>query len=70
MNYKILFAGLVLFVIGYLYIYKQNIILWINLYLRTVVFSDIHVITSHKKIGVLFILIALIFIYAGIAYHH
>jgi hypothetical protein len=70
MYYKSLIIGIILFIIGYLYIYKQKIILQINQYIREVIFSDVPVITNHKKIGVFFMLLALIFIYIGVAYRH
>jgi hypothetical protein len=60
-----IFVGVVCLFIGWMYFYKQNIILRINAFLRNRVFADIHVLTDHRKIGVLFILIALIFLYIG-----
>jgi hypothetical protein len=53
--------------IGFIYLYNTNAVMKINLYARQFLFNDAYVLLYRKKIGVLFILLSIIFLYmAGI----
>lgn len=65
MDYLTLGIGVVFLIVGYMYLYKKRIILYINAFLRENVFNDMHVLTQNRKIGVFFLLLAFIFLYFG-----
>lgn len=65
MHLVLIAIGLMLLIIGCLYVYKRNVIIRMNAYMRNKILNDMHVLTNHRKIGVLFILVSLLFLYFG-----
>jgi len=52
---------------GFIYLYNTNMVIKINFYARQFLFNDAYVLLYRKKIGILFILLAIILFYmAGV----
>ncbi|MBD3272688.1 MAG: hypothetical protein GF384_09160 [Elusimicrobia bacterium] len=66
MNLVLLSFAILLLILGCFYLYNRRLILQFNAFLRNNIFNDVHVLTNHRKIGVLFILISLVFFYMAI----
>ena len=58
-----LICGIVLLFLGYIYLYKPKLVMKINFYAKEFLFNDAYVLLRRKKIGVIFILLALIAFY-------
>lgn len=65
MGIALLIVGIIFFIVGWHFLYRKKTILKINAFIRNNVLKDIYVLTEHKKIGVFFILISIIFLYLG-----
>ena len=59
---KFLLAVFFLFM-GFIYLYKSDLVMKINLYARQFFFNDTYILLYRKKLGILFILLAIILFY-------
>ena len=60
-----LLGGIILFILGWLFLYHKKSVLKLNAFMRNNIFNDVYVLTEFKKIGVFFILMSIIFFYLG-----
>ncbi len=58
-----LISGIMLLFIGWIYIYRPKLVMKINYYAKEFLFNDAYVLLRRKKIGVFFILLAIIAFY-------
>ena len=57
--------GVAFVVLGLVYLYNIKVVFLINHFFKSRVFSDTKAIVEHKKIGLFFLLLAIIFLYAA-----
>ncbi|MFH1379103.1 MAG: hypothetical protein ABII23_02375, partial [bacterium] len=57
--------GAFFLILGWLYLYKRKIMLYINSFIRNNIFNDMYILTQNRKIGVFLLLLAFIFLYLG-----
>ncbi len=62
LNIKLI-CGIVLLFLGYIYLYKPKLVMKINSYAKEFLFNDAYVLLRRKRIGVVFILLAVIAFY-------
>ncbi|OGS46982.1 MAG: hypothetical protein A2539_09050 [Elusimicrobia bacterium RIFOXYD2_FULL_34_15] len=55
-----LICGIVFMFLGFMYLYKPKFVIKINFYAKEFLFNDAYVLLRRKKIGALFILLAVI----------
>ena len=58
-----LICGIVFLFLGFIYLYRPKLVIKINLYAKEFLFNDTYVLLRKKKIGALFILLAIIAFY-------
>ncbi|MFH1283048.1 MAG: hypothetical protein ABII27_05230 [bacterium] len=63
----LVFCGIMFLVLGWAYLYHIKIIFKLNNFLKNNLFNDAVVLTEHRKIGLLCILLAIIVLYVGFA---
>jgi hypothetical protein len=57
--------GFVLIFFGWIYLYKLKLAFKINHFFKTFFFNDAIILTNHKKIGLLLLMLAAIVLYLG-----
>lgn len=62
--------GIIFLIFGWLFLYRRKVILHMYAFFRNRVFNDMHVLTENRKIGALFILLSIIFLYLGLFIRH
>lgn len=58
-----LICGIVLLFLGFIYLYRPLLVIKINSFAKEFLFNDTYILLHRKKIGVLFIVLAIIAIY-------
>jgi len=66
-TFKLMLSVFFMF-IGFVYLYNADMVMKINHYARQFLFNDTFVLLYRKKIGVLFILVAIIIIFSQSVY--
>lgn len=65
MGISITLFGVFLLILGWVYLYKLKVVFKINQFFTSNFFSDTVVLSEHRKIGLFFILLAIIALYTG-----
>ena len=65
MNMLVLLSGVLFLIVGWLYIYRLKIIFRINQLIKNTIINDAFILMQHRKIGLMFILIAVLLLYFG-----
>ncbi|MBN1383754.1 MAG: hypothetical protein JW983_02575 [Elusimicrobia bacterium] len=58
-----LICGIILLILGFVYLYRPKLIIKINLFAKEFLFNDTYILLHRKKIGVFFIVLSVIAIY-------
>ncbi|MEW6556467.1 MAG: hypothetical protein AB1349_03830 [Elusimicrobiota bacterium] len=56
-------CGILLLFLGFVYLYNPRMVMKINFYAKEFLFNDTYILLHRKKIGALFILLAIIAFY-------
>lgn len=57
--------GVILLIMGLIYLYKLQVVFKINRFFKSNIFNDAVIISEHRKIGLFLVLLAIISLYAG-----